>query len=92
MPYVIVGKIPNTSVYRVKPEDGSGGVRTLHLDHLLPISQSMIIPEGKDHVDSTVRPKTRLQRQSRHQRKINRTLELESEDTDSSSDMEGGGT
>lgn len=93
VPYVIVGKLPNLPVYRVKPEDGSGGVRTLHRDHLLPISQSMRMPEGKDHADSTVRPKTRLQRQNRHKRKMERTPEVEPEDdTDSSSDMECGGT
>uniref|UniRef100_A0AAR2M6Q9 Gypsy retrotransposon integrase-like protein 1 n=1 Tax=Pygocentrus nattereri TaxID=42514 RepID=A0AAR2M6Q9_PYGNA len=37
LPYVIVGKIPDLPVYRIKPESGMGRVRTIHRDHLLPI-------------------------------------------------------
>ena len=36
-PYVIVRQLPNLPVYEVKPECGSGSVKTLHRDHLLPI-------------------------------------------------------
>lgn len=36
-PYVVVKKLPNLPVYKVKPEHGPGVVKTLHRDHLLPI-------------------------------------------------------
>lgn len=58
VPHVIVGKLPNLPVYRVKPKDGKGGVKTIHRDHLLPISQSMRMPEMKDPVKSPTKPKT----------------------------------
>ncbi|KAJ8375794.1 hypothetical protein SKAU_G00063740 [Synaphobranchus kaupii] len=88
VPYVVVGKLPNLPVYRVKPEEGKGGVRTMHRDHLLPISQSIRMPEVKAHGESPVRPKTRLQMTNRLQRKWEKTHEVRQEDTESSSDME----
>lgn len=92
VPYVIVGKLPNLPVYRVKPEDGSGGVKTIHRDHLLPISQSMRMPVVKDHAESVMRPMTCLKKQNRRERKTERTPEVRHEDSYSSSDVECGGT
>uniref|UniRef100_A0A3B3TCM2 Uncharacterized protein n=1 Tax=Paramormyrops kingsleyae TaxID=1676925 RepID=A0A3B3TCM2_9TELE len=37
IPHVVVAKLPNLPVYRVRPEGGRGTFRTLHRDHLLPI-------------------------------------------------------
>nr|XP_054597198.1 uncharacterized protein LOC129163469 [Nothobranchius furzeri] len=37
IPYIVIAQLPNLPVYKVKPEQGSGGVKTLHRDHLLPI-------------------------------------------------------
>ena len=88
VPYVVVGKLPNLPVYRVKPEEGKGGVRTIHRDHLLPISQSMRMPEVKTRRESPVRPKTRSQTKKRQPRPMEKTLEVRQEDTDSSSDRE----
>lgn len=36
-PYIVVEKLPNLPVHRVKPERGKGVVKTLHRNHLLPI-------------------------------------------------------
>jgi len=44
IPYVVVGKMPNLSVFYVRPEGGKGGVKTIHRDHILPIGQSVRIP------------------------------------------------
>lgn len=47
VPYVVCEKLPNIPVYRVKPETGSGKVRTLHRDQLLPIGQLVRWPQSK---------------------------------------------
>lgn len=36
IPYVVIKKLPNLPVYRIKPEHGPEVVKTLHRDHLLP--------------------------------------------------------
>lgn len=46
VPYVVVGKMPNLPVYRVRPEKGSEGVKAIHRDHLLPITQSVRMLEN----------------------------------------------
>lgn len=65
VPYVVVGKLPGLPVYRVKPKNGEGGVKTLHRDHLLPVSQTLRIPESRGLGKSHVRPKTHQQAQNR---------------------------
>lgn len=45
MPYVVVDRMPNLPVYKVKPEHGRG-VKTIHRDHLLPIGQSVRMLES----------------------------------------------
>jgi hypothetical protein len=65
IPHVIVGKMPNLPVFRVKPEGGQGGVRTIHRDHILPIGQSVRIPVDQACEETPVRPRTRLTR-TRH--------------------------
>ncbi|XP_052462953.1 uncharacterized protein LOC128020214 [Carassius gibelio] len=47
VPHVVCEKLPNIPVYRVKPEVGSGKVRTLHRDQLLPIGQLVRWPQSK---------------------------------------------
>lgn len=49
VPYVVVDKMPNLPVYKVKPEHGRGGVKTIHRDHLLPIGQSVRMLESPSH-------------------------------------------
>lgn len=43
LPYIVQEKLSNLPVYRLKPETGTGGIRTLHRDHLLPIGESVRI-------------------------------------------------
>lgn len=43
LPYLVLEKLQNLPVYRVKPKSGTGGVRTLHRDHLLPIGEEVRI-------------------------------------------------
>ncbi|KAL2092168.1 hypothetical protein ACEWY4_011966 [Coilia grayii] len=38
-PYIIVGKMPNVPVFKIKREDGRPGTKTIHRDHLLPVGQ-----------------------------------------------------
>ncbi|CAI5678658.1 unnamed protein product [Oreochromis niloticus] len=59
VPHVIVGKLPNLPVYRVKPQTGQGSVRTLHRDHLLPIGTEVRLAEGMARDEVPVRPQTR---------------------------------
>ena len=59
IPYVVQGKMPNLPVYRLKPEDGRGGVKTLHRDHLLPIGQLVRVPTVSKEENSPVKPRTR---------------------------------
>lgn len=33
LPYLVIEKLPNLPVYRVKPERGLGVVKTIHRDH-----------------------------------------------------------
>lgn len=58
IPYVVEGKLPNLPVYRIKPEDGHGVVKTMHRDHLLPIGQLVRLPRS-EREPSPVRPVTR---------------------------------
>lgn len=95
VPFVVVGRLPNLPVYKVRPEDGKGGVKTMHRDHLLPISQSLRMPDVGGHEPLPARPKTRLQRtrtKGRSKRNVERTPDMDNDDTDSSSDMEYGQT
>ena len=43
-PYVVVGKMPNLPVFKIKREDGTPGTKTMHRDHLLPIGQLVRMP------------------------------------------------
>lgn len=95
VPYVVVGRLPNLPVYKVRPEDGRSGVKTMHRDHLLPISQSLRMPGVKCPAQLPGRPRTRLQR-ARTKDSPNtdmiRAPDREQDDTDSSSDAEYGQT
>lgn len=63
-PYVVVEKLPDLPVYRVKPEKGRGVVKTLHRDHLLPIGYLVRFPSDVERKCLPQRPETRL-----HQKK-----------------------
>lgn len=42
--YQVVGKMPNLPVYQLKKENGSGHLKTIHRDHILPIDQQVRLP------------------------------------------------
>ncbi|XP_076830977.1 uncharacterized protein LOC143476602 [Brachyhypopomus gauderio] len=95
VPYVVVGRLPNLPVYKVRPESGKGGVKTMHRDHLLPISQSLRMPDVEGPEQLPVKPRTRWQRtrtKERSKRNLERAPHMDNDDTDSSSEREYGWT
>uniref|UniRef100_A0A3B3WSH8 Gypsy retrotransposon integrase-like protein 1 n=1 Tax=Poecilia mexicana TaxID=48701 RepID=A0A3B3WSH8_9TELE len=44
IPYVVVEKMPNLPVYKVKPQNGKGKFKTMHRDNLLPIGNYVRLP------------------------------------------------
>ena len=92
IPYVVLGKMPNLPVYKVKQEDG-GGVKTLHRDHLLPIGQLVRLPtlevEDKSHVKTRTRTRSETQKRSKKVLpEVQKVLQEMQESMDSSSDVE----
>ncbi|XP_056437540.1 uncharacterized protein LOC130374637 [Gadus chalcogrammus] len=77
-PYVVVEKLPNLPVYKVKPEHGTGVVKTLHQDHLLPIGYMVRLSNQSDDTNSARRPVTRAQLTRKH-------LSTKSEESDTES-------
>ena len=77
-PYVVVEKLPNLPVYKVKPEHGTGVVKTLHRDHLLPIGYMVRLSNQSDDTNSARRPVTRAQLTRKH-------LSTKSEESDTES-------
>ena len=97
LPYIVVEKLPDLPVYRLKPERGMGGMRTLHRDHLLPIGESVRLTTPKENVPITQRPVTRTQTDQRRVRKEMRNEDVGEMDVgdgceESSSDEEDGGS
>ncbi|XP_053274167.1 uncharacterized protein LOC128436464 [Pleuronectes platessa] len=93
IPYVVIGKMPNLPVYKVKPEDGGGGVKTLHRDHLLPIGQLVRMPtvdvENKSPAKTKARTRAEAQKKSKKVLPgIQEVLQEMQESMDSSSDVE----
>lgn len=66
-PYVVVEKLPNLPVYKVKPEHGPGVLKTLHRDHLLPIGYMVRMPNPSDDTRHIRRPVTRAHRSQKSQ-------------------------
>lgn len=58
-PYRVVGKMANLPVYKLRPENGKGSVKTVHRDHILPIGQLVRLPKAEAETDSCVRARTR---------------------------------
>ncbi|KAI5615219.1 hypothetical protein C0J50_8776 [Silurus asotus] len=85
-PYVVMGKLPNLPVFKVKREDGSPGTKTIHRDHLLPIGQLVRMPPADPGKNLPVRPRTRAVTQNKRDIR-SETPEL-SESSDSSSELE----
>ncbi len=89
LPYIVVEQLENLPVYKLKPETGMGGVKTLHRDHLLCIGDQVRFPvpdAGKEVVKPPVtRSKTAKKDQIRRERETGRetpSLDISSEDDD----------
>ncbi len=68
MPYLVVEKLKNLPVYRLKPESGMGSVRTLHRDHILPIGDEVRLAAPAQSMDHLAPPETRARSVKRKQR------------------------
>lgn len=73
VPYLVVEKLQNLPVYRVKPKTGTGGVRTLHRDHLLPIGEEVRINLPAEREEVPRHMVTRSKTVKRTQKKSNKT-------------------
>lgn len=85
VPYVVVGKMPNLPVYKVKPQNGRGKFKTLHRDNLLPIGEYVRIPVSDKplevHTRSAASPKTRSKRATtEHSKQVAYEMSTESSD------------
>ncbi|KAI5627544.1 hypothetical protein C0J50_12903, partial [Silurus asotus] len=62
VPYMVVEKLKDVPVYRLTPEFGMGGVRTLHRDHLLPIGENvrLYVPEETKKVSTPAEMRTEV--------------------------------
>lgn len=88
LPYLVMEKLPNLPVYRVKPETGTGSVRTLHRDHLLPIGDSVRICLPDERMDGQRPVVTRAragERTQREQSAQDRCDSVDHSDSDDSS-------
>lgn len=85
-PYVVVEKLPNLPVYKVKPEHGPGVLKTLHRDHLLPIGYMVRMPNPSDDTGHIKRPVTRAHRAQKSQA-VKPPDPVEESDTASSDEM-----
>lgn len=86
MPYIVVGKMPNLPVYQVKPERGTGVVKTVHRNHLLPIGYLVRLPSESDEPELPQRPGTRTQQ--RRAQSSTQLVNHEDEPLSSESDYE----
>lgn len=77
-PYIVVEKLPDLPVYRVKPEKGRGMVKTLHRDHLLPIGYLVRFPSELEVEKPPQKPVTRSHKKEKSVENPN--LEEHSED------------
>lgn len=62
LPYIVIAKLPNLPVYRVKPERGTGIVKTIHRDHLLPIGYLVRMTAQSERTAQPKKPMTSAQR------------------------------
>ncbi|KAJ0069391.1 hypothetical protein NL108_004222 [Boleophthalmus pectinirostris] len=85
IPYVVMQQLPNLPVYKLKPQNGDGKLKTLHRDHLLPIGDLVRMPiqdEG-DEVQWKTRTRNDVRRQhASHQNSTQMESELSSESSD----------
>lgn len=71
LPYVVVEKLPNVPVYKIKPERGMGVEKTIHRNHLLPIGYLVRLPVDDGEEQPPQRHVTRSQQKSKEQLQSN---------------------
>lgn len=87
VPYVVVDKMPNLPVYRVKPLNEKGRLKTLHRDNLLSIGDRVRIPVPDNTENVPKRPSSRVL--NRHKRSTpDYTAQRECNTSSDSSDLE----
>ncbi len=69
LPYVVIEKFKDLTVYKLRPESGMDRIRTLHRDHLLPIGDKVRFSKPGDSNQLVQPPVTRAQTVKRRQRK-----------------------
>lgn len=87
-PYVVVGRMPNLPVFKIRREDGRPGTKTMHRDHLLPIGQFVRMPSAPQSENPPARPRTRAATREKNQIEPSSVTQDLQEFSDSSSDME----
>lgn len=88
LPYLVMEKLSNLPVYRVKPETGTGSVRTLHRDHLLPIGDRVrlyLLDERKEVQRPVVTRAKAVEKTQREQSAQDRCDSIDHSDSDESS-------
>ncbi|CAI5692231.1 unnamed protein product [Oreochromis niloticus] len=88
LPYIVIAKLPSLPVYLVKPERGTGIVRTVHRDHLLPIGYMVRMSAPSEKTARPKRPRTRAQQVRCENESQTQDLEHLSEDDWSSESEE----
>ncbi|XP_030594321.1 uncharacterized protein LOC115786334 [Archocentrus centrarchus] len=89
-PYVVVKKLPNLPVYQVKPEQGSGVIKTLHRDHLLPIGYLVRMPHSVENEKKVTKPAvTRLQSVRKTPKQSSLSEQVTSDSASSDLEFEG---
>lgn len=64
-PYIVVEKLSNLPVFKIKQADGRGGIKTIHRDHLLPIGAQVRIPTTDLGEERPRKPQTRADSRKR---------------------------
>ncbi|KAL7824891.1 hypothetical protein SRHO_G00343510 [Serrasalmus rhombeus] len=61
-PYVVESQMSNLPVFRLKPEDGSGPIKTLHRNHILPLGHKVCLDSVQSSSLAPERKRTRRKR------------------------------
>lgn len=85
-PYIVIQQLGMLPVYKVKPETGIGGIRTLHRDHLLPIGDQVRFVVQDGGKEKTKPPVTRATTARKEQLRREREMDNEILNLDVSSE------
>lgn len=88
LPYIVLDKLPNLPVYRVRPEVGTGAVKTLHRDHLLSIGQLVRLPYTQNDAPGPSNQGVSTRCKHRSTQNFRRTQHTDHESSSSDSDSD----